>query len=76
MTLDNAPVCLDKWKLRSKLCRCKKTFLAIFLMDCWATLANTALRISFIPAAEARHTPSKIFYYYYSYTTIMLYNVK
>lgn len=55
----NLPVCLLKWKAKSKLCKCKNTFLAIFLIDFWATLANTAFLNSLKPAAPALPMPSK-----------------
>lgn len=57
-TLDSAPVCLDRWNAKSRLCICRKTFLAIFLIECCATFANTAFLNSLQPAAPARAIPS------------------
>lgn len=58
LTFDKAPVCLARWKLRSKLCKCRKTFRAIRLIECCATFANTAFLNSLKPAAPALATPS------------------
>lgn len=58
IVFDKAPVCLPKWNAKSKLCKCVKTLLAIRLIDCCATLANTAFLNSLKPAAPARAIPS------------------
>lgn len=57
-TFDKAPVCFVRWKFKSKLCKCVNTLQASFLMECWATCANTAFRNSFKPADPARAIPS------------------
>lgn len=59
MALDSAPVCLLRWKPRSRLWRWRNTFLAILLMELWATFPNTAFLSSLKRAAPARDTPSE-----------------
>lgn len=58
MALDNAPVCLFKWKLRSKLWRWRKVLRATLRIDPWATLANTAFLNSLKREALVRAAPS------------------
>ena len=58
MALDNAPVCLFKWKLRSKLWRWRKVRRATLRIDPWATLANTAFLNSLKSEALVRAAPS------------------
>ena len=58
MALDNAPVCLFKWKLRSKLWRWTKVRRATLRIDPWATLANTAFLNSLKREALVRAAPS------------------
>lgn len=60
MALDSAPVWRLRWKLRSRLCKCRKTFLAMRRMELWATLPNTVFLSSLKRAAQARDTPSGI----------------
>ena len=59
IAFDKAPVWRDKWKLKSKLCKCKNTLLATLLIESWATLANTAFRSSLNKEAPALAVPSK-----------------
>ena len=58
IAFDKAPVCLLRWKARSRLWRWRKTFLAILRIEFWATLPNTAFRTSLKKAAPALDTPS------------------
>ena len=58
LTLDRAPVWRLRWNPRSRLCRCRKTFLATWRIECCDTLAKTALRNSLKPAAPHRAIPS------------------
>lgn len=58
IALDKAPVCLLKWKPKSKLWRWRNTFLAILRIEFWATFPNTAFRTSLKKAAPALDTPS------------------
>lgn len=58
ITLERAPVCFERWKFKSKLWICVKTLQASFLIECWATLAKTAFRNSFNPAAPDLAMPS------------------
>lgn len=60
MALDSAPVWRLRWKLRSRLCRWRKTFLAMRRMELWATLPNTVFLSSLKRAAQARDAPSGI----------------
>lgn len=60
IALDKAPVCLLRWKPRSKLWRWRNTFLAILRIEFCATLPNTAFRTSLKKAAPALDTPSNI----------------
>lgn len=60
MALDRAPVCRFRWKARSRLCRWRKTFLAMRRMELWATLPNTVFLSSLKRAEQARDTPSGI----------------
>ena len=59
MALERAPVCLDRWKLRSMEWRWRKTFLATLRMELWATLANTAFLSSLQRAAPVLARPSR-----------------
>ena len=58
IALDKAPVWRLRWKPRSRLCRWRKTFLAIRRIELWATLPNTVFLSSLKRAAQARDTPS------------------
>ena len=58
MALESAPVWRLRWKPRSRLCRCRKTFLAMRRMELWATLPNTAFRSSLKREEQAREAPS------------------
>lgn len=58
-TLDRAPVCLFRWKERSKECRCRKTFLAMARTECCDTLENTAFLSSLKPKEQQRAMPSE-----------------
>ena len=58
IALDSAPVCLFKWKLRSKLWRWRKVLRATLRIDAWATLANTAFLNSLKREALVRAAPS------------------
>lgn len=58
IAFDKAPVCLLRWKAKSRLWRWRKTFLAILRIEFWATLPNTAFRTSLKKAAPALDTPS------------------
>lgn len=60
MALDSAPVWRLRWKPRSRLCKWRKTFLAMRRMELWATLPNTVFLSSLKRAAQARDTPSGI----------------
>ena len=59
MALDNAPVCLFRWKFRSKLWRWRNVLFATERIDPWATLANTAFLNSLNREALVRAAPSK-----------------
>lgn len=59
IALDSAPVWRLRWNPRSRLCRCRKTFLAMRRMELWATLPNTVFLSSLKNAAQARETPSE-----------------
>ena len=59
MALDNAPVCLFRWKFRSRLWRWRNVLFATERMDPWATLANTAFLSSLKREALVRAAPSK-----------------
>lgn len=58
MALDSAPVWRLRWKPRSRLCKCRKTFFEMRRMELWATLPNTVFLSSLKKAAQARDTPS------------------
>ena len=58
MALDSAPVWRLRWNPRSRLCKWRKTFLAMRRMELWATLPNTVFLSSLKRAAQARDTPS------------------
>jgi len=58
IALDNAPVWRLRWKPRSRLCRWRKTFLAMRRIELCATLPNTVFLTSLKRAAHARETPS------------------
>ena len=60
MALDKAPVCLPRWKLKSRFWMCEKTFFANSRMLRWATLAKIALRSSPKRAAPALAAPSNM----------------
>lgn len=60
IALDSAPVWRLRWNPRSRLCRWRKTFLAIRRMELWATLPNTVFLSSLKKAAQARDPPSGI----------------
>ena len=44
MTLFSAPVCRDRWKLKSRLCRCSNTLLAASLMAPCVICSSIAVR--------------------------------
>lgn len=58
IALDSAPVCRLRWNPRSRLCRWRKTFLAMRRMELWATFPNTVFLSSLKKAAQARDPPS------------------
>lgn len=58
IALESAPVCRLRWNPRSRLCRWRKTFLAMRRMELWATLPNTVFLSSLNNAAQARDPPS------------------
>lgn len=58
IALDSAPVWRLRWNPRSRLCRCRKTFLAMRRIELWATLPNTVFLSSLKRAEQARETPS------------------
>lgn len=58
IALDSAPVCRLRWNPRSRLCRWRKTFLAMRRMELWATLPNTVFLSSLNNAVQARDPPS------------------
>lgn len=55
---DMAPVCLERWKLRSREWMCRKVVLDSFRMELWATFANTAFRSSLNKEAPSLAPPS------------------
>lgn len=60
IALDSPPVWRLRWKPRSRLCKWRKTFLAMRRMELWATLLNTVFLSSLKRAAQARDAPSGI----------------
>jgi hypothetical protein len=59
MALVKPPVCLDRWKFRSSFSKWSKTVAATRRMAFCATLAKTALRISWNTAAPILVAPSE-----------------
>ena len=59
IALVRPPVCLDRWKFRSSFSRWSKTVAATRRMAFCATLAKTALRISWNTAAPILVAPSE-----------------